>query len=151
MASLKFCPQSLEIVKYFFNKGADIDKYDGTILHLAVCNEKPDIVEYLISKGVDVNAKYHKMPLHLAASRGLGRAIFFIQKGSNINTKSKNGNTSLHLAAIVGRVDIAKILLKHNADVNTKNNEEKTALHYAAKYNHQELVELLLAHGASIL
>ncbi|WP_065106796.1 MULTISPECIES: ankyrin repeat domain-containing protein [unclassified Wolbachia] len=141
----------LEIVKYFFNKGADIDKYDGTILHLAVCNEKPDIVEYLISKGVDVNAKYHKMPLHLAASRGLGRAIFFIQKGSNINTKSKNGNTSLHLAAIVGRVDIAKILLKHNADVNTKNNEEKTALHYAAKYNHQELVELLLAHGASIL
>ncbi|WP_265021650.1 ankyrin repeat domain-containing protein [Wolbachia endosymbiont (group A) of Icerya purchasi] len=52
------------------------------------------------------------------------------------------------LAAMTGNVDIAKVLLKHNADVNAKNNEEKTALHYAAKYNHQELVELLLAHGA---
>ncbi|MDR2046259.1 MAG: ankyrin repeat domain-containing protein [Rickettsiales bacterium] len=50
---------------------------------------------------------------------------------------------------MTGNVDIAKVLLKHNADVNAKNNEGKTALYYAAKYNHQELVELLLAHGAS--
>ncbi|WP_353289347.1 ankyrin repeat domain-containing protein [Wolbachia endosymbiont (group A) of Paraperithous gnathaulax] len=50
---------------------------------------------------------------------------------------------------MTGNVDIAKVLLKHNADINTKNNEGRTALHYAAKYNHQELVELLLAHGAS--
>ncbi len=48
-----------------------------------------------------------------------------------------------------GKIDVAKVLLKHNADVNAKNNEGKTALYYAAKYNHQELVELLLAHGAS--
>ncbi|MGL9718971.1 MAG: ankyrin repeat domain-containing protein [Wolbachia sp.] len=47
-----------------------------------------------------------------------------------------------------GKVDIAKILLKHNADVNAKNNEGRTALYYAVKYNHQKLVELLLAYGA---
>ncbi|MDM8334928.1 ankyrin repeat domain-containing protein [Wolbachia pipientis] len=95
-------------MKYFFYKGADIDKYNGTLLHLAVCSRKPDIVKYLISKGVNVNAKYHKMPLHLAASRGLGRAIFSIQKGGNINTKSKNDNTALHLAAVMGKVAVAK-------------------------------------------
>ncbi|WP_341815111.1 ankyrin repeat domain-containing protein [Wolbachia endosymbiont (group A) of Chalcis sispes] len=72
-----------------------------------------------------------------------------MQKGANINAKDKNGNTSLHLAAMNGKIDVAKVLLKHNADVNAKNNEGKTALYYAAKYNHQELVELLLAHGAS--
>lgn len=47
------------------------------------------------------------------------------------------------------KVDIAMVLLKHNADVNTKNNEGRTALHYATDFNHRDLVELLLAHGAS--
>ncbi|WP_265017862.1 ankyrin repeat domain-containing protein [Wolbachia endosymbiont (group A) of Andrena dorsata] len=61
------------------------------------------------------------------------------------NAKSRYGGTTLCLAAMTGNVDIAKVLLKHNADINTKNNEGRTALHYAAKYNHQELVELLLA------
>ncbi|WP_369408520.1 ankyrin repeat domain-containing protein [Wolbachia endosymbiont of Litomosoides brasiliensis] len=45
-------------------------------------------------------------------------------------------------------MDVAKILLKHNADVNVENNKGKTALYCAAECNHQELMELLLAHGA---
>lgn len=55
---------------------------------------------------------------------------------------------TLHLAAMNGEFDIAKMLLKHNADVNAKNNKRMTALCYATNDNRQELVELLLAHGA---
>ncbi|WP_167896332.1 ankyrin repeat domain-containing protein [Wolbachia endosymbiont of Brugia pahangi] len=33
------------------------------------------------------------------------------------------------------RIDIAKILLKHNVDVNAKSNESRTILYYAAGCN----------------
>ena len=81
----------------------------------------------------------------------LGTTEYFIQKGADVNAKDKDGNTPLHLAAMNGKIDVAKVLLKHNADVNAKNNEGRTALHYATDFNHRDLVELLLAHGASIL
>lgn len=51
--------------------------------------------------------------------------------------------TTLHFAAMKGKIDVVKILLEYNADVNTKNNEGRTALHYAANNNYQELVECI--------
>ncbi|MCM1001054.1 MAG: ankyrin repeat domain-containing protein, partial [Wolbachia endosymbiont of Melophagus ovinus] len=60
----------------------------------------------------------------------------------------KDGSTPLHFAAMKGKVDIAMVLLKHNANVNARTNWGMTVLGYAAD-DHQELVELLLAHGAA--
>ena len=50
-------------------------------------------------------------------------------KGADPNARDpRNGTTALILAAFLGRVDIAKILLVAGADLNAKNNDGATAL-----------------------
>lgn len=53
-------------------------------------------------------------------------------KGADPNARDpRNGTTALILAAFLGRVDIAKILLVAGADLNAKNNDGATALSVA--------------------
>jgi len=62
-------------------------------------------------------------------------------------TDKKHKNTSLHLAAREGFIDIVKILLtKKELKLNAKNIGGMTALHLAAQRKHYDIVELLLQH-----
>ena len=56
----------------------------------------------------------------------------------------------LHLAAELGRDDIAVLLLDNGADVNAKDEIERTTLHVAARLGRQELAGRLIAGGAEV-
>lgn len=59
------------------------------------------------------------------------------------------GATALHLAALRGHLEVAKVLLAHGADVNAIGGSSKlTPLHRAASYAPAKFVQLLLAHKA---
>ena len=64
--------------------------------------------------------------------------------GANVNTFDKQRNTSLHVAASAGHLDIVKLLLQKGARINALNTERATALHRASAYNRQQVVEFLL-------
>jgi len=67
----------------------------------------------------------------------------------DVESKDKNGNTALGMAAYCGRTDAVKLLLEHGADVNaTAGWGDWTALMKAAYGGHAEAVRLLLEHGA---
>ena len=55
--------------------------------------------------------------------------------------------TALHLAAIVGNVNILNMLLQHQAEVNVRDGSSMTPLHRAVEYAHLEAVKLLLDSG----
>lgn len=59
-----------------------------------------------------------------------------------------DGGTPLHRAAQVGHIEIAKVLLNHNADINAPNYLGQTSLHVALENNHVDLAKFLLAKGA---
>ncbi|CRK97536.1 CLUMA_CG010924, isoform A [Clunio marinus] len=67
---------------------------------------------------------------------------------SNVNIKSQNGLTMLHIAAAYNVPKMTTLLINLNADVNSANLNLWTPIHYAAYYGHQKVLFLLL-HGKS--
>lgn len=69
-----------------------------------------------------------------------------------VKARNEKGETPLHWAAKMGRVDIARRLLSKGADINAKAYHDFTPLHWATIYPppKKDMVEFLIAHGADM-
>lgn len=106
-----------DILEMLIESGADIFDFDDegvSIFDMAITYNNVEMVEYLIAEGIDVN-----------------------------KTTRKSGFTALMAAACYGRVEIAKILLTHNADQSKKDVKGFTAVDFARKMNKKSLLALL--------
>lgn len=74
-------------------------------------------------------------PLHFATDLDLAKRL--LAKGADVNTRTNDGLTPLHLAANDGSADLAELLLANTAKVDAKDN-----------WNSTDVVALLRAHGA---
>jgi ankyrin repeat protein len=57
----------------------------------------------------------------------------------------------MHLAVQRGRLDLARLLIKHGADVTAWNNNGWTPLHRAVQQGSVDLARLLVEHGADVI
>ncbi|MEN3333883.1 MAG: ankyrin repeat-rich rane spanning protein [Blastocatellia bacterium] len=77
-----------------------------------------------------------------------------LERGAQVNVKSKNEMTPLLLAALYAKDAIAKeiagMLIEHKADINVKGIDGATALMNAALYGKLKLLKLLLEKGAKL-
>lgn len=89
-------------------------------------------VKEQLANGVDINAgdsEFGVTALSWAALLGDAEiAKFLIQKGVDVNAKSRDGSTPLHSAAFLGRAEIAELLIQKGADVNPENYKGETPL-----------------------
>lgn len=69
---------------------------------------------------------------------------------SNVNLKSPQGNTMLHIASAYNVPKMITVLLGFNADVDLTDNRGWNALHHASYRGHQKVVFLLLHGNSSI-
>ena len=60
------------------------------------------------------------------------------------------GQSSLQIAARVGRDDIVALLVNYKAEVDSRNANGKTALHWASQSGHLAAVHVLLKCGADV-
>ena len=67
----------------------------------------------------------------------------------NIDARTKDGCTSLSLAARFGHLETVNILLEKMPDAEIEDNCGKRALHEAASNNRQTIVDALLKYGAN--
>ncbi len=66
-----------------------------------------------------------------------------MEKGANIQSKTNDNQTCLHLASEKGHTDVVKILLEKGANIQSKTNDEDTCLHLAIKHGHIDVVQIL--------
>jgi ankyrin repeat protein len=70
--------------------------------------------------------------------------------GINVNNINEYGNTALISACFEGQLELAQILLEHDADPNIANTEGNTALMFACDKGYVEIVKLLLQYKADV-
>ena len=111
-------------------------------------------VKRYLERGVDVNAKGgfpEWTALGAAVKAGNDSVVkFLIANGADVNARSVNECTPLHLAALNGRKRAAQLLIAAGASVNAKDDDGGTPLHDAVSMGNKDVVELLIAKGAAI-
>ncbi|WP_338477023.1 ankyrin repeat domain-containing protein [Wolbachia endosymbiont (group A) of Nomada hirtipes] len=96
-----------------------------TLLHYAVYNGNLNLVngvfDLLLAKVGDINAqdKWYWTPLHYAVYYNEPNMVkFLIDRGANIEARSKESGTPLYLAVKEGKLDVVKSLFGENVDDN---------------------------------
>ena len=130
----------------FRKKGVSKEKPSSTT-HLdlssqlfdAILQSKPKIVKRLMDARVDPNAinDLGETPLILACGTDDKSArdkmtTMLLNRGANVNTQDKDGNTPLMMAARKEDEELVSMLVEKGSDVSLMNNEGNTALCYAA-------------------
>jgi len=91
--------------------------------------------------------------IHDAVKRGdLEKVKALLKDNPNLvfSKDDSHGATPLHIAAFIGRTDVAELLLANKADVNAKDINGLTPLHVAAGYGHKDVANLFLANKANV-
>jgi ankyrin repeat protein len=73
-----------------------------------------------------------------------------LDEGTNIDVKDMFGRTALHYMAVLGNVDIMKLLITLGANINERSNSLWTPLLYASESGNCNCLKVLLDAGADI-
>ena len=71
-----------------------------------------------------------------------------IDQGAYINKKDSTGDTPLTIASSLNKVDIVKLLLKHDADVHIRLKNGTRLVENVFLHGYQEILNLLTEYGA---
>ena len=147
-----------ELIRYFVDKGADIHQKtkDGdNCLHIAARNGQLYLCQTLIDDhGFDKSIVDNNgwTAVHCSAQGGNYELFrYFVDKGTDVHQKTKDGDNCLHIAAREGHLNLCQTLIDdHDFDKNIVNNNGWTALHCSAGSGNYELVRYFVDKGADI-
>lgn len=128
----------------------------GMFLHVALQRQDVKFARALIARKVGINhvnkERYHDVPLHLAAEKGLIELTKdLVKSGAKVDTKNELDRTPLFSAIRAGHSAVATFLIERGADVHYMSQKYWSPLHAAAARGDVKLVKLLLAKKADPL
>lgn len=139
------CREEEEAATLLLDLGSDskIADNDGlTTLHYAVLVGSDSLVGRLLDRKRKVNNV-------LETGLTIFHGIYLEENGAvDINARSLNGMTALHIAVKEGHQPIVKLLLQYNADSEIARYDGRTPLYSATEDRDEAMVKLLLSAGA---
>lgn len=155
----------LGMVKFLVEAGAAHDmQTDAGLqpLHFAAEQGEEAVARALLEHGATVRAQTNTghTPLHITSASQKASAVALLEvartllEGSGqkaIDARTNLGYTALHLSALMGRRDMAKLLLSSGADADAATEAGHTPLHLAAEKGQLKLIEALVSFGNSAL
>lgn len=136
--------------------GADICLEDLSDLEIEESVKRTTSTRRRARRGMSVIKRNPKgeTQLHVACINGdVGAVERLLASGHTTNVRDNCGWTPLHEAANYGYLDIAELLLKHDANVNDPGGpfcKGVTPLHDAASCGHVSMMRLLMQYGATV-
>lgn len=135
------------------------DQDKKTSLFYAIDNKNNEVAEYLLNIGASINIYHNEKEnlLLLATEKDLNTNVIksLIEKGLDVNSISKDGNSPLSFASFNGNVEVVKLLISKNANVNNINDFKNSPLLLASffkkknlKTNYDEIISLLIENNA---
>lgn len=98
-----------------------------------------------------VSSAAHAVSLHEAIERGdLAGVSRNVNSGADLEKANDSGVTPLVIAALEGKLEIVKLLLKHGGQVMGRDAKGFTALHAACHAGRLMVVKYLLENGAEV-
>jgi ankyrin repeat protein len=79
-----------------------------------------------------------------AATGDVATMAVLVAHGVSIDTRSPDGDTSLHIAARLGRLDVIAFLAAHGADPNARDSHGDTSLDVALSARQDQAAQLLV-------
>jgi ankyrin repeat protein len=125
-------------------------KYGLSPLMIACSQGKLDFIELLLEHGANVNQVSdfgHSALVRAVEGRNLEVVRLLLDSGADVQ---RFGGDAVGAAAVLGRSDILKLLLEHQAQINTKSENGMTPLMLAAWDGDVESIRVLLAAGANV-
>jgi ankyrin repeat protein len=149
---------SLEYIKIFLSlKGIYTKTYNGdSVLHIAARNKNIDAFHWVIQYySADINERNNSgetvllscLKFHHIDTNVLD---LLLDHGADFNVTNADGDTALHVAARIGRLDFVTYFIHLGLDVNARNLSHNTSLHFAAKNGFLDEVELLVENGCDV-
>ena len=103
--------------------------YDDVVFQLLVAGANPNLHDCL-----DVAVRH---------SPSLVTTHLLLESGADVNMRDEQGLSALHFAALYGRIEHVRLLLKHGAKVDFVAESGKTAEDYARENGYPVIVEML--------
>jgi ankyrin repeat protein len=73
-----------------------------------------------------------------------------IKFGAQVDARTNNYRTPLHIACIRGKQEVIKKLVKYGADVNAMDMDGNTPCHFCSEYGHRQCLRFLLSMSPSL-
>jgi len=160
------------IIKQLIEGGVDVDVVDGkglTPLYYAIKEEHMEIVRFLLRAGANVDVwgsnragqlpetwkdgKHCEPLLHAVMRDGTMRMFNLLMEEAvdlDLEMRDSKQCTALHIAALLGKVDIMKALLDKGADPCAEDFIVQQPIHLAASSSNPLGLVLLLDAGADV-
>ena len=143
--------QNASAVINLLGRGVDVNTVDrdgNSLLTQAVKRDIPDVFEYLLKHRARLNTRNKNGETAVSIAAYSGK-MAYVKKLVDAGAElNYYGWPPLSYAAYNGHLEIVDYLLKHGAEVNAKTGNGSTALFFAARFGHAEVVRLLLMNWA---
>jgi|WetSurMetagenome_2_1015567.scaffolds.fasta_scaffold89984_1 ankyrin repeat protein len=153
-----------ELINLLIIKGADVNALDtlgmSPTFVAAGCGNI-NALSLLISKGSNVNIKAaNGMPLLTYAmwpatyyinEEGIQYVVnLLVNNGAIVDATELDGETPLHMAALMGHFSVVHLLVSKGADINAKDTSGFTPLFKAVTMRHEKTINALIEEGADV-
>ena len=124
-------------------------------LHGAIAKGENAKAMKLLESGVDIEAKdpgSGASALHFAVMKdSIALVGLMLQRGADVNSRTRSGTTPLHTAVLYGRLEVAQLLIEKGAEIDARSASGTTPLSIAEAANLKPLSRMLRLNGAKDL